>query len=116
MPKTISHFASTFSDLLTGNSSKVEVAGRQEEIRTVMLESLSDIDSSQPDVFSKTLATIAQSKDIQSLWYARSELLRLIADRKGEQTARRVLDEITEMFRGLVPDSQMPPPKRKMRS
>ena len=92
-----------------------ELVGRQEEIRTAMLASLSEIESTQPSDFSRTLVTITRANDVESLWYARSELLRLIADRDGEQAARNVLNDITEMFRGLVPPNQMPSKKRMQR-
>jgi hypothetical protein len=108
MRKTISSFASAFSDLLGGQISSDKAVQRQEDIRTEMLAALSEIESRHPDDFSRTLVTITQASDVQSLWYARSELLRLIADRDGEQAARKALDAITDMFSGLVPKSQMP--------
>ncbi len=112
MRKTLSSFTSSFSDLLHGQSSKDAPGARQEEIRTAMLASLADIESSQPHAFSKTLVTITQAADVQSLWDARSELLRLIADRDGETAARKTLDGITEMFRGLVPHNLLPSRRR----
>jgi hypothetical protein len=39
-------------------------------------------------------------------------LLRLIADRDGELVARKTLDGITEMFRGLVPHNLLPSRRR----
>lgn len=112
MRKTLSSFTSSFSDLLHGQSSKDATGARQEAIRTAMLASLADIESSQPHAFSKTLVTITQAADVQSLWDARSELLRLIADRDGEMAARKTLDGITEMFRGLVPHNLLPSRRR----
>jgi hypothetical protein len=38
--------------------------------------------------------------------------LRLIADRNGEQAANKVLDGITVLFKGLIPQSQMPSRKK----
>ncbi len=112
MRKTISSFASTVTGLLGGHGSLDKAGTRQEDIRTAMLAALSEIESTHPGDFSKTLVTVTQASDVQSLWYARSELLRLIADRDGEQVASQILDGITTMFRGLVPQSQMP--SRKM--
>ncbi|MBI2751290.1 MAG: hypothetical protein HYX43_18655 [Burkholderiales bacterium] len=108
MRRTLSNFA----DLLHGQSPKDAVGGRQEEIRTAMLAALADLESSQPHAFSKTLVIIAQASSVQSLWDARSDLLRLIADRDGELAARKTLDGITEMFRGLVPHNLMPNRRR----
>jgi len=112
MRKTLSSFTSSFSDLLHGQGPQNVPGGRQEEIRTAMLASLTDIESTQPHAFSKTLVTITQASDVQSLWDARSELLRLIADRDGEAAARKTLDGITEMFRGLVPHNLLPSRRR----
>lgn len=80
-----------------------------------MLAALTDIESSQPHAFSKALVTITQASDVQALWYARSEVLRLIADRDGELAARQTLDGITEMFRGLVPPNLLPSRRRLVR-
>jgi len=115
MRKTLSSFTSSFSGLLHGHSAQDALGARQEEIRTAMLASLTDIESSQPHAFSKTLVTITQAADVQSLWDARSELLRLIADRDGELVARKTLDGITEMFRGLVPHNLLPSRRRLVR-
>jgi hypothetical protein len=115
MRNTISSFASTFSDMLSGHSPADKAGARQEEIRTAMLAALSEIESTHPGDFSKSLVTITQANDVQSLWYARSELLRLIADRDGEKAARAILDTITDMFDGLVPKNQMPSKKKNKR-
>jgi hypothetical protein len=109
---TFSSFTSSFTELMHGQSPDEAQGTRQEEIRTAMLASLADIESSQPDAFSRTLVTITQAADVQSLWEARSELLRLIADRDGELAARKTLDGITEMFRGLVPHNLLPTRRR----
>ena len=79
MRKTLSSFTSSFSDLLHGQSPQDALDSRQEEIRSAMLASLAEIESSQPHAFSKTLVTITQAADVESLWDARSDLLRLIA-------------------------------------
>lgn len=59
--------------------------------------------------------TITRASDVQSLWEARSELLRLVADRDGELAARKTLDAITEMFRGMVPRNLLPTRRRVAR-
>jgi hypothetical protein len=98
--------------MLGGHNAADKASKRQEDIRTAMLAALSEIDSTQPEDFSRTLVTITRANDVQSLWYARSELLRLIADRNGEQAANKVLDGITVLFKGLIPQSQMPSRKK----
>jgi hypothetical protein len=115
MRNPISNFTSTFTGLLGAGSSTEKASTQQEEIRTAMLAALSEIESSHPGDFSRTLVTITQANDVESLWYARSELLRLIADRDGELGAIKVLDGITDMFKGLVPQNQMPVKKKSKR-
>lgn len=115
MRKTLSSFTSSFSDLLQGQRSSGALGDRQEAIRTAMLTALADIESTQPHAFSQILVTITQAPDVQSLWEVRSDLLRLIADRDGELAARKTLDGITEMFRGLVPHSLLPNRRRAPR-
>jgi len=115
MRKTLSSFTSGFAGLLHGQSPQHALDDRQEAIRTAMLASLADIESSQPQAFSRALVTITRASDVQSLWEARSELLRLIADRDGELAARKTLDGITEMFRGLVPHNLLPTHRRMAR-
>jgi hypothetical protein len=116
MRQTISNFASTFADMLGHHHATDKAGNRQEDIRTAMLAALSEIESTHPDDFSTTLVTITRASDVQSLWYARSELLRLIADREGEQAANKILDSITVLFMGLIPPSQMPSKKRGLRT
>ncbi len=115
MRKTFFNLTSGFSGLLRDQTSERNVESRQEDIRTAMLASLAEIESTQPQAFSKTLVVIAQAPDVQSLWDARSELLRLISERDGEESARKTLDTLTEMFRGLVPHNQLPTRRRKPR-
>lgn len=112
MRKTLSSFASNFSHLLHGQSARDAASERQEAIRTAMLASLSEIESTQQHALSKALEMITQASDVQSLWDARIELLRLIADRDGELAARKTLDAITEMFRGLVSHHLLPTRRR----
>lgn len=113
MRKTLSSFASSFAELWTGQGpQKSAQKDRQEAIRTAMLAALADLDSAQPHAFSRTLVTITQAADAHSLWDARGDLLRLIAERHGELAARQTLNVITEMFRGLVPHNLLPNRRR----
>jgi hypothetical protein len=75
MRKTLSSFTAGFAGLLHGQSSQDALDDRQEGIRTAMLASLTDIESSQPQAFSRTLVTITRASDVQSLWEARSGLV-----------------------------------------
>jgi hypothetical protein len=106
MINKFSRFASSFAALL-GESTVLDMDGRVEDVRDAMLQVLSphvDYDAAVPKVWT----SITRATDIQTLWYLRSDLLGVLADRGGEPEARESLSRITEMFRGAVPDTQMP--------
>ena len=106
MINTFSRFTSSFAALL-GESTVLDMDGRVEDVRGSMLEVLSpyvDDDAAVPKVW----ARIVRATDSQTLWYLRSELLGVLADNCGEPMARESLTRITELFRGAVPDTQMP--------
>ena len=46
---------------------------------------------------------ILYGRDVQSLWYVRSDVMNLIAGTHGETLAREQLVMLTDMFRGLLP-------------
>jgi hypothetical protein len=113
--KALSRFTSTFAALLTDQSTIIDADGRIENIRDAMLRALSTLEDHHTNDALKVWSEIVRANDIQSLWYRRSDVLRLLADFHGERVARKKLDEISEMFRGLVPDNQMPTTRRTIR-
>lgn len=115
MLKTISRFTSSFSALVSDKATIIDADGRMESIRSAMQDALSEGVSHQPIESSKTWADIARADDVQTLWYLRSDVLRMLADAYGEQRAHNKLDEITELFRGIVPKNQMAGPRRIQR-
>jgi hypothetical protein len=100
----LSKFATTFAGLLGVADTTVEVSAQLEDIRHAMLASLADIPAGTLGL-DKTWGAIARAGAAQSLWYLRSDLLSLLADHCGEVDARKELDNITQMFRGVVPAS-----------
>ena len=104
MRNRISRFATTFAGLLGASDTKVDTCAQLEEIRHAMLTSLTDIPTGTTGV-DKTWGAIARAGAAQSLWDLRSDLLALLADHRGEVDARKDLETITQMFRGLVPAS-----------
>jgi len=104
--RKLTRFVSSFAALLSDPSVSVPES-RIREIRNAMLAALSgntDLENGLPGVW----INIDRASDIQALWYLRTDLLSLLADEYNEQEARARLATITEMFRGLVPDNQMP--------
>ena len=113
--KTLSRFSSTFAALLTDQNTIIDADGRTENIRNAMLGALSALEDHHHNDALKVWSEIVRAEDVQTLWYRRSDVLRLLADFHGEPVARIKLDEISEMFRGLVPVSQMPTARRRIR-
>ena len=109
MFKTISRFSSSFAALLTDQSTIIDVDGRLDDIRDAMLDSLLALDDrSRKDLCQK----LERVTEVQTLWYLRSEMMALLASHYGEEVARQKLDVVTELFRGVVPDNQMPAMRR----
>jgi hypothetical protein len=54
---------------------------------------------------------VERAYDIQTLWYLRNDMMRVLAHFSGEGIARTKLDVITEMFRGFVHQNQMQKPR-----
>jgi hypothetical protein len=113
--KTFSRFTSTLAALITDQNTIIDADGRTENIRDAMLRALSTLEDHHHNDALKVWADIVRADDIQTLWYLRSDMLRLLADFHGEPVARRKLDEISEMFRGMVHDNQMPTARRTIR-
>ena len=114
MKKLLTKFASSFAALLS-DSTILDVDGKAEDIRDAMLEAMAPHmnfdDVTMPGVWTRTV----KATDIQSLWYMRSDVLAFLAEQVGEPTARTMLNQITEMFRGAMPDSHMPRPRKIVR-
>lgn len=75
-----------------------------EDIREAMLEGLSGSGVGSA-VASKLELKVTHASDLQDLWYLRGDVMAAIASKDGEAIARRKLDQISDMFRGLLPKS-----------
>jgi len=103
--KTIYRFTTGFAHLLNTQNTVMDVNGRLEQIRSAMLDTLRVLDFHTD---SRTWTDIDRANDAQTLWYLRSEVMHMLCAGLGEEIARERLDEITEIFRGMVPEAQMP--------
>ncbi len=112
MRNAYSRLKSSFVGLLTDNKTIIDPDARVENIRKAMLDALQSIDKSENMASSKAWTEIARASDVQTLWYLRSDVLRLLSNFHGEQLARGKLEAMTELFRGLVPPNQMPSRRR----
>jgi hypothetical protein len=71
-----------------------------EDIRESMLNLLGDDGPKQHPHLTRR---IRYANDIQALWYLRGDLMATLATHHGESEARRQVQGITDMFRGLLP-------------
>lgn len=103
-----SRFKSSFSALLSEQKAVVNGDAQIEGIRSTMLEALVCIAPNEEMGSSRIWADVSRAADVQTLWYLRSDVLRLLSDFHGEQVACDKLEAMTELFRGLVSTHQMP--------
>ena len=75
--------------------------GRIEEIRQAMLACLGEAGTRR---FPHVERRIRFSGDVEGLWFLRGDVLAAVAITHGEAHARKKIDRITAMFKGLIPD------------
>lgn len=71
-----------------------------EDIREAMLEGLG---VSGDVAVSKLERRVTHAADLQDLWYLRGDIMAAIAAADGEALARQKLNQISDMFKGLLP-------------
>jgi hypothetical protein len=88
--------------LLGGISSPDEsrFAEALDAIRMAMLESLGPTGGSENGAVQ---LRVNYATDLQDLWYLRGDVMVAIAAADGEAVAKRKLQDITNMFKGLLP-------------
>ncbi len=82
-----------------------------ENIRQVMLDIVKQAGTGKvlaPKV--RLTCRIGSCQDARGLWYLRSEIMQLLSADKGEREARRQMDAISALFKGLLPESLNPRP------
>ena len=72
-----------------------------ENIRRAMLQSMGD-----PDVSSGSVVQlrVTYAESLQDLWYLRGDVMANISAAKGESVARTNIAEISELFKGKLPN------------
>ena len=71
-----------------------------QNIRLLMLNELGDENEKK---FPAVARRIRYAQDIQALWYARSDVMAILANSHGETIAREKLVQISGKFKGLLP-------------
>lgn len=78
------------------------VALALEDIREAMLDGLGD---TAAVTASKLELRVIHACDLQDLWYLRGDVMAAIAAVDGEVIARQKMNQISDMFKGLLPRS-----------
>ena len=75
---------------------------RTETIRTLMLAELGEYGERK---FPAVIRRVRYAPDVQGLWYARSDVMAILANTYGETVAREKIAVISGRFKGLLPAS-----------
>lgn len=102
-PLTVPKLKSSYLALL-GRPEPVPIAvgARTEDIRQLMLTELGQQGEKK---FPGVARRLRFAPDVQGLWYARSDLMAILAKTHGEIAAREKLADISSRFNGLMPSS-----------
>ena len=105
-----SKFASSLISLFIDSAPDAINDSRIERVRQAMLTALEGL----PDTPAQDSAIrrVRWAPNAQALWYLRSDVMTLVSTQRGESAARQCLQEITQLFLGLVHANQMSRPSR----
>lgn len=89
------------------SASRAELYCRTEDIRSSMLDSLQQGDTTRiPNLQGR----IENARDIQALWFMRSDWMSALSAVQGETAARDHLLALNARFEGLLPDGMQSRP------
>ncbi len=101
LPSFVPHIKTSCMAMLgLAKSTPAAVSDRTEDIRQLMLEELGVYGEKK---FPAVTRRIRYAQDIQALWYARSDVMAILANTHGEATAREKVAHISGQFKGLLP-------------
>ncbi len=89
---------------LTEAQAPAELGNRMEDIRQLMLSELGEYGEKK---FPAVARRVRYAPDVQGLWYARSDVMAILANTHGETIAREKVADISGRFNGLLPKSLM---------
>lgn len=78
------------------------ISSRTDDIRALMLQELGDYGDKK---FPAVVGRVRYAPDVQGLWYARSDVMAILANLHGETVAREKMADISRRFNGLLPKS-----------
>lgn len=94
----VSGMRSLFFRRLGGAEDENEIALNQ--IRNAMLDCL---DAAGTNAHGAVERRVIYAHNLQDLWYLRGDLMAVLATTDGESAARRKVSQISDMFKGLLP-------------
>ncbi len=83
-----------------GDLSPTILEDRTEDIRLFILMELGKF---AEENYPKLVRSVTYAPDAQGLWYARGEVMAVLADMHGETIAREKVVRISDKFKGLLP-------------
>ncbi len=85
-------------------SAALSVQRRIERVRMAMLDAMrfGGLDERHHMVVRR----IFFAQDIQTLWYARSDIMTVLAEQVGESQAKETLGHLSGLFDGLLPEAR----------
>ncbi len=83
-------------------STPAALSDRTEDIRQRMLSELGEYGEKK---FPAVTRRVRYAPDVQGLWYARSDVMAILANTYGETIAREKIADISGKFKGLLPKS-----------
>ncbi len=103
MPSFVPQLRNSYMALL-GRTERTPEAlnARTEVIRQLMLRELGEYGEKK---FPAVTRRVRYAPDIQGLWYARSDVMAILATTYGETLAREKVADISGRFNGLLPKS-----------
>lgn len=110
MKELISRLTTTLMGYLDVWLSDPEIEDLITDIRQAMLDCMV-VYMNAEGAPSPTWNKVFYASSLQTLWYARTDLMAFLSEHSGERLAREKLAVITEKFRNALPDDQMPKPR-----
>ena len=89
--------------------SALHLDAAMDDIRQAMLALLGSQGVAQHPLLVRRLR---YAGDVQALWYARSDLMAALAASQGEAKARQAVEQVSVLFKGLLPESLCGRPAR----
>ncbi len=103
LPSFMPQVRSSYMALLGRTEPTPEALGaRTEMIRELMLQEMGDYGEKK---FPAITRRVRYAPDVQGLWYARSDVMAILANTHGETVARQKIAQISGRFKGLLPKS-----------